>query len=188
MSSAQDLQQAWLGPSRRLRIERREGGWALICKDEVLANCATEAEATAILRQCAAGLGSDVGPGHVLVIDDDPILRCMASEYLVEAGYSVEALEDGEGAVAAIAARAPDAVVLDMLMPNKDGIETLRELKRAFPTLRVLAISGGGRIEAADLLHWAQICGADAVMRKPLTEESLVEAVRALCDLAPVAA
>ena len=115
----------------------------------------------------------------ILVVDDDPILREIASQMLAAHGYGCRLAEDGEIALAALRSAPADLVVLDMIMPNKEGIETLREIKREWPHIAVLMISAGTRAMAApSLLSMAMALGADAVIEKPLYEETFIAAVR----------
>ena len=92
----------------------------------------------------------------VLIADDDPTLRAIAAELLSGEGYRV------------LEAETVDLIVLDMLMPNKDGIETIIELKRRRSSVRILAISSGGSMDVDSLLKPALAFGADRVMSKPL--------------------
>lgn len=114
----------------------------------------------------------------VLVVDDDPLVRLIAQEMLEQAGFVVCVAEDGLRGVEALAREHFDVVLLDMLMPEKEGLETLMEIRMRWPAVRVIAISGGGRIGAFDLLHWARTAGADATLVKPLEARALVETVR----------
>lgn len=117
---------------------------------------------------------------RVLVADDDPIQRAIVSELLDLAGYDCEEAEDGEEALEALRRRPADLVVLDMLMPGKDGIEVLIEIRKAWPETRVLTISAGGLMSPGQLLHLAEGLGADATMTKPLRRGEFVGAVREL--------
>ena len=104
----------------------------------------------------------------VLIADDDPTLRAIGAELLSGEGYRVLEAEDGNEALRAVEAEAVDLIVLDMLMPNKDGIETIIELKRRRSSVRILAISSGGSMDVDSLLKPALAFGADRVMSKPL--------------------
>ena len=104
----------------------------------------------------------------VLIADDDPTLRAIAAELLSGEGYRVLEAEDGNEALRAVEAETVDLIVLDMLMPNKDGIETIIELKRRRSSVRILAISSGGSMDVDSLLKPALAFGADRVMSKPL--------------------
>lgn len=106
---------------------------------------------------------------YVLVVDDDPLLREIAVEMLSTDGYPCAAAEDGDVAIAMMSARPADLVVLDMIMPNREGLETLGVIKTRWPATTVIMISAGTRaMMAGDLLTTAKALGADAVMHKPL--------------------
>lgn len=120
----------------------------------------------------------------ILVVDDDPTVRMIAIELLTHAGHQVFEAEDGDEALKQVAAIAFDLVVLDMLMPNKDGLETIVELRRRRPHMQILAISSGGRMEAGQLLRMALVFGADETMAKPLRAALFNETVSRLLSQA----
>lgn len=117
---------------------------------------------------------------HILVVDDDPTVRMIAGEILTAAGHQVSEADDGDAALKQVAATAVDLVVLDMLMPNKDGLETIAGLRSCRPAVRILAISSGGRMDPGHLLRMALVFGADETMAKPLRSEALIETVARL--------
>jgi DNA-binding response OmpR family regulator len=103
----------------------------------------------------------------VLLIDDDlELLRQMATAF-VQAGYRVHVAPDGEAGLAHFSATPTDLVVTDIVMPNREGIETIVALKKANPAVKVLAISGGYRVAPADFLSLARHVGADGGLAKP---------------------
>lgn len=109
----------------------------------------------------------------VLVIDDDEAMRSMLVQMLHRLGYEVAAASNGRAGLDLVRASPPDLVITDLLMPEKDGIETIMELRRLDPSLRVIAISGGGRFGSADYLHMARKLGAVATLEKPFEREQL---------------
>jgi len=113
----------------------------------------------------------------ILIVDDDPLLRLIASEMLAGAGYAVAEAEDGDVAIRKLEARSFDLIILDLLMPNKEGVETIQEVKRRWPATRILAISSGGRMDVGYLLPLAKAMGADAVYKKPVTAEPFLRMV-----------
>lgn len=113
----------------------------------------------------------------ILIVDDDPLLRLIASEMLREAGYVVSEAEDGDIALRRLEGEPVDLAILDLLMPNKEGVETIQEIKRRWPRTKIIAISGGGRVDAGYLLPLAKAMGADAVYKKPLTAEPFLRMV-----------
>jgi CheY-like chemotaxis protein len=108
------------------------------------------------------------GAVTVLIADDDPMLRAIASELLADEGYRILEAEDGDEALRQIQAEPVDLIVLDMLMPNKDGLETIIELRRRRSDVRILAISSGGSMDVDSLLRPALAFGADRILSKPL--------------------
>lgn len=111
----------------------------------------------------------------ILLIDDDlELLRQMAAAFTA-AGYQVQAAPDGEVGLARFRGAPTDLVVTDIIMPNREGIETIVALKRASPTVKVVAISGGYRVAPADFLHLAQHVGADGGLAKPFRLARLIE-------------
>ena len=123
-----------------------------------------------------------VRTGSVLVVDDDPLLCEVVSEGLGQAGFEVFTAADGAVALRHLAVQLPDLIVLDMLMPNMDGVEALREVKARYPEVPVIAISGGtNTLVGADLLlRMASSLGADALMTKPLKMPELVGLAKGL--------
>ena len=112
---------------------------------------------------------------HVLVVDDDELVRTLTKELFERIGCTVSVAENGHVALADIAARRPDLIVLDIIMPEKEGIETLVQVKRQYPEVKVIAISGGGRKQIDDLLIIADRLGADAVLKKPIKPTILLD-------------
>jgi CheY-like chemotaxis protein len=104
----------------------------------------------------------------ILIVDDDPSIRMIATELLRSSDHAVLEAADGVEALKIVAAVPIDLVVLDMLMPNKDGLETILALRESHPHIRIVAISSGGRADPADYLKTAMLFGADATLVKPL--------------------
>lgn len=75
---------------------------------------------------------------------------------------------------------APQVVITDIIMPRKEGLEVIMELRRRHPAIRLIAISGGGRTKSADFLQLAKKLGADAVLPKPLDIDQLEKTVRSV--------
>ncbi|CAN5206740.1 response regulator [soil metagenome] len=121
----------------------------------------------------------------VLVVDDDPILREVASEILRQGGFSVWTAEDGQLAMLRLALSLPDLVIMDMVMPNQDGIEAIQEVRRRWPKLPLIAVSAGtGTLESDVLLRAATELGANASMSKPLRAQVFLELVEKVLDRA----
>jgi two-component system, chemotaxis family, chemotaxis protein CheY len=112
----------------------------------------------------------------ILVIEDEPETRRMLKETLAGAGYQVAAAADGQEASAAFRANAPDLVVTDIYMPNKDGLEVIMELRARFPRTRIIAISG--QVTTKNMLPVASTLGAARAIPKPFTPDELLQAVQ----------
>jgi len=111
---------------------------------------------------------------RILVIDDDEPTRDSVRAMLEPAGYQVIEAADGEDGIELYRQTQVDLVILDILMPGKEGIETIRELKRDYPEVRIIAISGSG----IHYLTAAEEFGALRTFIKPLRRQELLEAVK----------
>ena len=112
---------------------------------------------------------------RVLVIDDDPLLREVAQEMLLQAGHEVTLAENGLVALHLPDAPAPDLAIVDMLMPERDGVETIGDLKRRWPATKLVAVSAGARgLPPALLLKMAETLGVHATLAKPLEQASFI--------------
>ncbi|BDV02052.1 response regulator [Thermodesulfomicrobium sp. WS] len=114
---------------------------------------------------------------RVLVIDDDQLMCLALAKMLVAEGYAVEQAGDGDEGLRLYRQNPFDVVVTDMIMPDKEGIQIIRELRKLDPKIRIIAMSGGGRGGATDYLKWAKLMGAKRCLSKPIKREELVEAV-----------
>ncbi len=110
---------------------------------------------------------------HILLIDDDDLFRPSLRAGLEQMGHTVDEARNGEEGLARQAHRAADLVLTDIIMPEKEGIETITELLKKYPGLKIIAMSGGGRNNATGYLHVAQMMGARQVLAKPFTHEEL---------------
>ena len=114
---------------------------------------------------------------RILVIDDDPSIRETVRRILEARAHTVHVVEDAADGIDSIALDAPDLVITDVFMPGQDGIETLIELRKAFPKLKVIVMSGGDSTGLMNLLDDAELLGANRTLPKPFTPEELMEAV-----------
>ena len=116
----------------------------------------------------------------ILIVDDDPAVRDSVQTVLGLDGHELIEAADGYQCEAEIHRRVPDLVILDIFMPERDGFETLRSLRRTHPGLKVLAISGsaGGQLDRT--LAFALEFGANAVLAKPFPADALRRSVAAL--------
>jgi DNA-binding response OmpR family regulator len=120
----------------------------------------------------------------ILLVDDDESFRKMLSMSLEAMGHKVIAVVDGAKAWAAYGAEPFDLVIMDLIMPNKEGLETIQQFRRNRSTVKILAITGGGRGNAGDLLSVARVFGAEATLQKPFSNEQLVATLKQLLPAA----
>ena len=116
---------------------------------------------------------------RILVIDDEPSVRKIVCDNLKMCGFDVLAAASGEEGLGMIdAANPPRVVITDIIMPGKSGLDVITEMRARHPTVRLIAMSGGGRVKAADdLLEKATQLGADVALSKPLDLDALEQAV-----------
>lgn len=116
---------------------------------------------------------------RILLIDDDELIRITLSRSLTDAGHLVTLAGDGAEGLDKFA-RAPfDLVITDIIMPEREGIETIIKLRQHKERIAVIAISGGGRQGNLDFLKAAREFGADSTLSKPFTGPELLAAVDA---------
>lgn len=117
---------------------------------------------------------------RILIVDDNADLRDSLRLLLARLGYDAEAARDGQQAME-IQRRRPAAILItDIFMPRQDGIETIEAFRRNWPSIKIVAMSGGEAVATRDYLEVAPDIGADAVLRKPFTLELLQEVLRRL--------
>jgi len=115
----------------------------------------------------------------ILVIDDEADICEMTKLLLERAGHEVACTTDSRLALSLVNEQSFDAVITDMLMPEKDGLEVIADLRRNHPGVRIIASSGGGRVSSNSYLHIAQKSGAHALLAKPFTYPELVASIEA---------
>ncbi len=114
---------------------------------------------------------------RILVIDDDVQVRGAVRRILERAGHTVEDVGNGDAGLRAHRERPADLIITDIFMPERDGIETVRELRRESPQVKIIVISGGDRTQTMDLRKDAELLGAARSLRKPFELSELVRAV-----------
>lgn len=117
---------------------------------------------------------------HLLIIDDEEPLRRMLKTAFERKGYTVDAAGDGVQGLRLMRERPAELVITDLIMPDKEGLETIRELKQEYPGVPIIAVSGGGRIHPGDYLSIAGRMGAARTFQKPLELKDLFGAVEEL--------
>jgi CheY-like chemotaxis protein len=123
----------------------------------------------------------------ILVVDDEPDVRDSVKYVLDRAGYSVRTVESATDALADLARYPTDLVITDIIMPQINGVEAIESIRKAFPSVRIIAISGGGNfgvteyhptaITTAAYLASAEKAGAHLVLTKPFESVELIRSV-----------
>lgn len=125
---------------------------------------------------------------NVLIIDDVDELRTMVRCVLEAAGHDVREAANGIQGLRAFRERPADLVICDIFMPEKEGLETILDLRREYGKLPIIAMSGGSARIPRDFLRDATALGASRLLRKPFEVQELLEAVNAVLQESPPAA
>ncbi len=120
----------------------------------------------------------------ILVIDDDAAMRRVLKRML-SANHEIIEAADGSIGLACFIEHRPHLVITDILMPKKEGIETIREIRQLAPKVKILAISGGGGVGTPHYLEMAGKLGADVTLMKPVSAANLRSTVSALLAETP---
>jgi CheY-like chemotaxis protein len=114
---------------------------------------------------------------RILVIDDEPLVRVSIEAVLGAKGHQVSLAANGREGLDKLKDGEFDLIITDLIMPEMEGIETILAIRKQCAGLRVIAISGGGRHTSADFLDMAAKLGANAILRKPFTNDELLAAI-----------
>ena len=127
---------------------------------------------------------------RVLIIDDEEDIRDALYDVLSRAGFEVDVTSTGDEGIEKRRSEPADVIVTDIIMPGKDGVTTIREIRKEFPDAKIIAISGGGNfgsnlyepnaIKTTAYLAAADEAGADVILPKPFDREALLEAISGL--------
>src|SRR6266508_2830441 len=123
-----------------------------------------------------------VAMARIIVIDDQDVVRGAVRRALKTAGHDVLEASDGEMGLQLLADRGADLVITDIFMPGQDGIVTVRRIRREFPTVKVIAMSGGDSTGRMDLRQDAVLLGAATSLAKPFAPAELLAAVRGVLE------
>ena len=118
--------------------------------------------------------------GNVLILDDDDFVRETICEVVEGFGYRIEAAKDGAAALAAIRKEPPDILITDIIMPGISGLEVIAEIRKNFPEVKIIAISGGGGAKGSDNLSEAAKLGSDWIIPKPIDIKELENVLKQL--------
>ncbi|HEX7966995.1 MAG TPA: response regulator [Stellaceae bacterium] len=113
----------------------------------------------------------------ILVIDDDEAMRRLIVKTLSADNHRIVEAPNGYEGMKLLGEMKPDAVITDILMPQKEGIETIREIREVAPEMKIIAMSGGGSSHNLMFLDVARAFGADAALAKPFRPAELKDTV-----------
>jgi YesN/AraC family two-component response regulator len=119
----------------------------------------------------------------ILVVDDEPMIRDGLKVALDMEGHRTSTASDGNEAIKLVEEKKPHLIITDIIMPESDGIELICNVKENNPNIKILAISGGGRISASDHLKIAKQLGAAGVLTKPFSTEELISEINKLFEI-----
>lgn len=119
----------------------------------------------------------------ILIIDDDAQLSAMLKQLLERQGYSVITASDGSKGIGLYRTEGARLIITDLIMPVKEGIETIAELVKDHPDVKIIAMSGGGRLKPDSYLNLAETFGAARSFTKPINREELLAAVAELLSV-----
>jgi len=115
---------------------------------------------------------------RIIVIDDQEPIRRIVRRALEQEGHEVLDASEGEMGMQLLERHTADVVITDIFMPGQDGILTLRQVRKQFPAVKVIVISGGDSTGLLDLRHDAELLGAVKSLQKPFTAAELIQTVR----------
>ena len=115
---------------------------------------------------------------RILIIDDEQQIRSMLRLMLEREGYEVVEAPDGIEGIRVYRRKPADLIITDLIMPNKDGIGMIIELRKEFPDVKIIAMSGGGLNKPEGYLKGAKKLGATCTLTKPIDREKMLRAVR----------
>ena len=114
---------------------------------------------------------------YILVVDDERLDLKVLSKMLRAGGHGVTERANGQQALSYLEHNLVDVVVTDVIMPKKDGLETISEIRRRYPNAKIIAISGGARPSGSGALATARALGANGTLAKPFRQKALLDLV-----------
>ena len=115
---------------------------------------------------------------RILIIDDEPQIRSMLRLMLERVGYEIAEAPDGIEGIRRYRENPADLIITDLIMPNKDGIGMIIDLKKEFPKVKIIAMSGGGVNRPEGYLDGAKKLGATRTLTKPIDRDEMLKAVK----------
>ena len=119
---------------------------------------------------------------RILIIDDEAMIRNLIVKILEREGYETITASDGKEGIKSHRENPADLIITDLIMPEKEGIETIMELRRDFPDVKIIAMSGGGNIDPETYLRIAKTMGAIKTLAKPFNRKELLKTIQELLE------
>ena len=146
-----------------------------------------------VAAESSAGCGDKSANGNearatmhtILLVDDDAVLRRTLSRLLERAGFNLLEAADGRQAMDLLAEKHVDLTVIDIFMPNVDGMEFTIRVKRSFPEAKIITMTGGGTVDTQSVLDIARRYGADRTITKPFEIPEFLSTVNDVLALPP---
>lgn len=117
---------------------------------------------------------------RILIIDDESAISVMLKRMVEKAGHETRIAANGVEGMQLFDTFSPELLITDIVMPEKEGLELIFELRRKIPELKIIAISGGGRFQYEGYLNSAKHLGANMVFQKPLDLKALMNGISEL--------
>lgn len=119
---------------------------------------------------------------RILIIDDEAPIRALLKKILEREGYETVPASGGKEGIKIHRENPADLIITDLIMPEKEGLETIMELRRDFPDVKIIAMSGGGKIDPETYLHIAKTLGAIRTIAKPFDRRELLNTIQELLE------
>ena len=119
---------------------------------------------------------------RILIIDDEAMIRNLIKRIWEREGYETETASNGKDGINIHRKNPADLIITDIIMPDKEGIETIMELRRDFQDVKIIAMSGGGKIDPNTYLQIAKTVGAVKTLAKPIRIDELLKTVQEVLE------
>lgn len=119
----------------------------------------------------------------ILLVEDDRELKEMLKVALARRNFTIIEADNGKDAISRFRPGITDLIITDLIMPDEDGLKVIIKLRELKPSVRIIAISGGGKAGPGNYLNLAKALGADAVFSKPFSIAELLKKVEELLDV-----
>jgi DNA-binding response OmpR family regulator len=119
---------------------------------------------------------------RILIIDDEAMIRNLLVRMLEREGYETVTASNGKDGINIHRKNPADLIITDLIMPDKEGIETIMELRRDSQDVKIIAMSGGGKIDSKTYLHIAKTIGAIKTLAKPFDRKELLTTIHELLE------